>query len=278
MSVQLLQKPQATSSLLSVTAASVTHTKEETTTQIVHAGFTLGSQLPAARNPGYREGPVLGFVAYKVTTHTYRTTTNYSFSVSQRRPQTKDPVQELRDHSQRNPASAALFWRETTTTYTTTTITVLYFGFVLGQSQAPKHPVPPPPKPLPAQMPKQLAAGDESAVPAEPSFKPAQQVASEPPAATVPLKPVGPSKTSEPPDWQELSFEGKKHRYEVWNASKQVTPKELKIGVKGRPSIYITPRGINGKDSIAEDGLSFTGVDVSGTLCTIPFSEVLSVR
>jgi hypothetical protein len=277
MSVQLLQKPQATSSLLSVTAPSERHTKEATTTQFVHAGFTLGSQLPAQRTD-YGKGFILAFVAYTTTKQVTSQTTPCSFSVSQPLPQIQDPVEELRDRSQRNPASAALFWRETTTTYTTTTITVLYFGFVLGQSQAPKHPVPPPPKPLPAQMPKQLAAGDESAVPAEPSFKPAQQVASEPPAATVPLKPVGPSKTSEPPDWQELSFEGKKHRYEVWNASKQVTPKELKIGVKGRPSIYITPRGINGKDSIAEDGLSFTGVDVSGTLCTIPFSEVLSVR
>jgi len=273
MSVQLLQKPQATSSLPSVTAASVTHTKEETTTQIVHAGFTLGSRLPAVRNPGYREGAVLGFVAYMVTTQvTYRTTTNYLFSVSQRRPQTKDPVQELRDHSQRNPASATLFWRETTTAYTTT-ITVLYFGCVLGQ--APERHVPPPPKPLPAQMPKQLAAGNEPADPAEPSFKPAQQVASEPPAATVSLNPVGPSKTSEPSAWPELPFDERGYRYDVWNASNQERPPEINVFSKSlEESMVVTPRGVN------PDGLSFTGVDAFGDVYTIPFSDVdeLSVR
>ena len=284
MNIQQQSRVGSNLSMLAVTASmSVTQTRTA-----VYAGFTLGSRLPAPHGPGYKAGFISGFVAYSATVTTVSIHASYRFSISsQARLQATDPVRALFERTREHPAGAMLFGQ--TATYQVTTVSMLYFSYVCMQTSARSQGVAPPPKPMPAQTPRQLTAGNAPAAAAAPPFKPVPQAPSPPatapvpassapaperPGATVSLKPVEPSKTSDPFDWLKLSNKEIGHRYDVWNALGREKPPRVEVSLKASPreSKTVTPRKID------EAGLSFDAVDAKGNLEKIPFSDVNRLR
>ncbi|VTU22675.1 hypothetical protein [Variovorax sp. RA8] len=279
MITQLQSRASSTLSVSSVSASvSVTQTRTA-----VYAGFMLGSRLPAPHNPGYNAGFIAGFVAYRATvTMQVSIRASYRFSAcSQARPQTKDPVRALFERTRELPAGAMLFAQ--TTTYRATTVSMLYFDYVCTQASA--HARGARPRPMPAHTPRRLEPANAPAAPAAPPIKPVPQAAnatapapvpassapaSEPPGATVSLKPVEPSKTSDPFDWVKLPNKEIGHRYEVWNALGREKPARVKVSLKASPQEpkIFTPRTIDQK------GLSFSAVNADGTPEEIAFGDV----
>ncbi len=266
------------------------HIRVVTQTRTVHDGFMLSSPLATPHNPRYKAGFIYAFVAYReaVTTQV-SINPSYRFSASARaRPQTENPVRALFERTREQPAGAMLF--EQTTTYGVTTVSMLYFDYACRRASARSPGVAAPcPKPMPAQTPRQLAAGNSAVAPAAPPFKPVPQAASAPatapvppssalaperPCAAVSLKPVEPSKTSDPFDWDKRPVEEMRYRYDVWNALGQKKPLRLEISLKASPqeSKTVTPRKID------EKGLSFSAEDADGNLEKIPFSDVSRLR
>jgi hypothetical protein len=283
MNIQQQSRVVSNLSMLAVTA-SVSATQARTT---VYAGFMLGSRLPAPHNPGHRAGFISGFVACSATVTTVTIHASYRFSVSsQARLQTKDPVRALLERTREHPASAMLFEQKA---YQFTTVSILYFSCACTQTSARSQGVAPPPKPMPTQVPSQLTAGNAPAAAAAPPFKPVPQ-APNPPApaplpatsapaaeragATVSLKQVEPSKTSDPFDWDKRPFDEMRHRYDIWNALGREKPPRVEVSLKTSPreSKTVTPRKID------EKGLSFSAADANGNVEKIPFSDVSRLR
>jgi hypothetical protein len=284
MNIQQQSRVGSNLSMVAVTASmSVTQTRTA-----VYAGFTLGSRLPAPHSPGYKAGFVAGFVAYSATVTTVSIHASYRFSISsQARLQAKDPVRALFERTREHPAGAMLFGQ--TATYEVTTVSMLYFSYVCIQASARSKGMAPPPKPMATQTPRQLTTGNAPAAAAAPPFKPVPQAANPPapaplpassapaaerPGATVSLKPVEPSKTSDPFDWDKRPFDEMRHRYDIWNALGREKPPRVEVSLKTSPreSKTVTPRKID------EKGLSFSAADANGNVEKIPFSDVKSVR
>ncbi|NDZ15562.1 hypothetical protein C7T35_16870 [Variovorax sp. WS11] len=157
------QQPRGSSPFMSVSSEAFVSISAKQTTTVLHAGFMLGSPLPAPHKPGYNAGFVAGFVANRATVMTRVSISmqaSYRFSVSsQDWPQVEDDVHDLFERALKHPPSAMLF-----TYRVTTTISVLYFGYVCWQGQAPAQSRGVTPAP------KQVAASDAHVVPAAPSF------------------------------------------------------------------------------------------------------------
>lgn len=276
----ITQSQARVSAILSI--SSVSASVSVTQTRAVHAGFMLGSRLPAPHNPGYNAGFISGFVAYRATVKTVSIHASYRFSAcSQARPQTRDPVRALYERTREHPAGAMLFAQ--TTTYRVTTVSMLYFDYVCTQASA--HSRGARPRPVPAQTPRQLEPVKAPAAPAAPPFKPVPQAAnatapasvpassapaSDRPGATVSLKPVEPSKTSDPFDWVKLPNKELGHRYDVWNALGREKPARVKVSLKASPqeAKICTPRKID------REGVSFSAVNADGTPEEIAFGDV----
>jgi hypothetical protein len=255
-------------------------------TRTVHAGFILGSPLPAPHNPGYRAGFIAGFVAYSKTVTTHVSIhASYRFSVSAHaRPWTSDPVRALLERTREHPAGAMLF-----ETYQFTTVSILYFSYACVQTSARSQGVAPPPKPMPTQTPRQLPAGNAPAAAAAPSFNPVPQAANMPapapvppssapaterPGATVSLKPVELSKPSKSSDWVKLPDNQQlKNRFEVWEALGKKKRTQISFSLRTSPEVRKTVTPLE----IVEEGAAFRAVDTNGKVETIPFSAVNSV-
>lgn len=267
-----------------LSASSVSVSISVAQTQTVSAGFMLGSRLPAPHRSGHG-GFVSGFVAYRETV-TIRVSirASYSFSISSPPAwqQTKDPVRALSERIREGAAGTVLF--QQSAAYQVTTVSMLYFSYVCSRASARPRDAVPFPKPMPAQAPRQLPAA-----PAAPSFKPVPQAANvpasaplpassvqspEPPGAAVSLRPVEPSKTSDPFDWEKRSVEEMRYRYDIWNALGREKPPRVEVFSKASPqeSKTVTPRDIDAR------GLSFSAVDVNGDEVRIPFSDVSRLR
>src|SRR5688500_4981843 len=94
MTVQLQSRVSSILSVSSVSSVSAMLVTQKETP--LHAGFKLGSLLPAPYHPGGKAGFVSSFVAYRATVTTVTVRASYCFSVSsQARLQTKDPVRAL---------------------------------------------------------------------------------------------------------------------------------------------------------------------------------------
>lgn len=268
---------------MSVSFADSVSISAKQTTTVVQAGFMLGSPLPAQHKPGYNAGFVAGFVAYRATVTTEVSISiraSYRFSVSQAQPQIKSPANGLRERALKYPDSAMLF--EHVTTYrVTTTISVLYFGYVCWQGQTPAQSR----GVMPAPAPKQVAASNAHVVPAAPSFKPAPEAGSVPatapvpapaaperPGATVSLKPVEPSKKSDPPNWQDLQgVTPKQARYELRAMEENNKWLPVQFSLTGSPTKRkVTPQ------ELAPDGLSFTAKNEDESVESIPLGKVSS--
>lgn len=279
------QQPRGASPFMSVSSADFESISAKQTISVVHAGFMLGSPLPAPHRPGYNAGFVAGFVAYRATVTTEVSISiraRYRFSVSsQARPQVKDDVRDLFERALKHPPSAMLF--EHATTYrVTTTVSVLYFGYVCWQGQTPAPSRGVPPAPASAPTPKQVAASNAHLVPAAPSFEPAPEASSLPaaapvpapaapvrPSATVSLKPVEASKKSDPSNWKDLQdFTPKKARFELWDMEKRDKWLPVQLSLADSP----TKRNVTPQE-LAPDGLSFIAKN-EDKLESIPLDKV----
>ncbi len=284
MTVQLQSRVISTLSVSTVSSVfAMSMTQKETP---LHAGFKLGSLLPAPHHPADNAGFVSGFVAYRATVTTVAVHASYCFSVSsQARRQTNDPVRALSGRIRGHAAGAMLFEQ---TTYRVTTVSVLYFSYACMRTSAHSRDVAPCSKPTPAQTPKQPGAGNALAAAAAPPFKPVPQAANMPAPAPVPasrvsatertgatasLKPVEMSGKSDASGWKDLSgFNPKKARYELWDMEKKNKWRPVALSLSDSPT---TERKVI-PQQLARDGCSFTVLNENHTVESIQLDKVNS--